>query len=832
MPTTNYPAAYLSQLTSNSKQLNIVFEIDGVPNVYSLQPTFHKWAYGDPYAYGEDDLYYGAIVQVNNNKTYISDKSTMTIAQRLEPEQGRASTSTFSIVMVDKDAEVSKLVGASGGVVSEILGRSCIIRVGFANTNYPADYYVAFRGIINNVQTQSGLVTFTVGDANQKRRQAVFQVEKTITSALINASTLTIPTVDASTFYQPILGPDSTYDSNVTLYCTIEDEIIQYSTSTTTQINAVTRGARGTTAASHAASTEITQTCQIYGHPLTLALKIMLSGWNGPYLTGLNPQALGSNLVVGSGIYNAIALPAAKDAVLDYGLTVGDYVTVSGSTSGNNGTYRIINIEDAPDQPNNILRILTNLTPEIGSNLALALRSKYDTLPTGMGLKLSPMDVDVAGHEDLRDNYLNTGVYVMSLYINSQQVGKDFIESQLYYPVGCYSLTRYGQLSVNRTQPPIASADLQFLNLSNVIDPQTITNARGMNSRKFFNSIQFQYDVKDDNSTYQSVLRSLDTESLNTIGILSLLPINSQGLKTAYGADTLVNKVSINLLNRYKRAAYEISLKTNFQVGSRIEVGDVIALQDNGYLQITDFNTGLRNLGTQLYEVTDRSLDLKTGIVSLKVVSGITGSAADRFGTISPSSKVSSLASSSTTEIKVDSSYAPASADETLKWEDYIGLPIKVRNDDYSIVGESVLISTNNVTTPYTLTVSPALSFTPTAGMVVEIANYPTSSNPAINALYKAIHCYIDPTVTITGGVSDTQFTVGAGDVAKFNTGLAIYVRSSDFSSLSGSVLISAVDTSTNTITVGSSLGFTPAAGYSVEVIGFADKGAGYRIYG
>ena len=829
---TVYPTNYTLGLASISKPLNMVFEIDGVPSVYSIQPTFHKLAYGDPYTYGASGLYYGALVQVGNNKTYISEKSTMTISQRLEPEQGRASTSTFSVVLIDKNAEISALVGTAGSVVSEMLGRSARILVGFANTTYPSDYYVAFRGVITNIQTQSGQVTFTVGDANQKRRQAVFQVQKTLNTSSITSGATTIPTNDASAFYQPILGPDSTYDSNVTLYCTMESEIIQYSTSTVTQINVVSRGARGTVAAAHNINTEITHTAQIYGHPLTLALKIMLSGWNGPFISGLVPQAVGTNLISGSGVINAIVLPAAKNATLDYGLTVGDWVTVSGSALGNNGTYQITAIENGLE-PNNILRIGTSLTLETGGSLALSLRSKYDTLPTAMGLKLSPKDVDVAGHEDLRDNFLNTGNYLMSLYMNSQIVGKDFIESQLYYPVGCYSLTRYGQLSVNQTRSPVASANLQFLNLSNVLNPENITNARGLNNRKFFNSIQFQYDVMDDNSTYQSVLRSLDTTSLNLIGITSIMPINSLGLKTSLGADTLVSRVSLNLLNRYKRAAYEISIKVNFQVGSKIEAGDVVALQDNGYLQITDYNTGLRNLGTQLYEVTDRTMDLKTGEVTLKLVSGITGSAADRFGVVSPSSAISNAAASTTTSLRVDSSYNPTgTADETIKWQDYIGQTVRVRNEDYSVSGESVLLSTSNASVPYTLNLAAPLGFTPTYGMVVEIPQYPTSTSVGLNALYKAIHAFTDPLVPVVSGTSTTVFTVGASDIAKFHIGVAVYLRTDDFSQVSPSVVVTAVDTGLNQVTVASSLGFTPSSLHYCELVGFADGGQGYRIYG
>jgi len=830
MPQTNYPNEFVLQLPSVSKQLNVGLEIDGLDYVFSLYPLFESATYGDPdLHYGDSGLIYGGLKLKSNSYAYISSNSSLSIAQRLEPEQGKASISNMSVVLIDKDGLVSRVVSPGGGILNEILGVGCTIRIGFTNTAYPGDYYVAFRGFINNVVTNAGKITLSIGDANQKRRSATFQVEKTVTTSSINSSTVTIPTEDASAFYQPILGPDGSYDSGVTLYAQIEDEVIQYSTSTGAQINAVSRGARGTSATSHAADTDITHSVQLYDHPLTMALKIMLSGWNGPYLTGVVPQAIGTTLTTPTAS-NAIVLPLNKSANIDYGLVIGDYVTVSGSTLGNNKTTYITSIEDLPGQVGVILRTADSFVLETSTSLALSFRSKYDTYPISIGLKLSPMDVDVRGHEELRDQFLSDGTYVMRPYINSQQVGKTFIESELYLPIGCYSLSRYGRLSVNQTRPPIATQTLQFLNSSNVKSPASITNTRGLNNRKFFNSIQFQYDLNDQ-GTFLSVERDFDSDSFNAIGIVSLLPIQSAGLKSDLGASSLVSKVSLRMLSRYGKAAYEIYLKTNFQVGARIEVGDIVVLQDEGYLQITNFDNGERNLGTQLYEVTDKTLDIKMGEVSLKLVSGITGTAADRYGTISPSSLVSSLVASTTTSIKIDSSYSPSTgSDETLKWRDYIGLPIVVRTYDFGVSGSAILQSADNSSIPYTITTTTALPFTPTAGMIVEIPSYPTSIATTDNQLYKIIHGFQDPTVTITSSSSATAFQVSSSDISKFLPDAVIYVRDSTFTNISPDIVIDSVDTGTNTVYLKSSMGFSPTAGFYSELIGFADGGAGYRI--
>lgn len=825
MSTNNYPANFSSLNQSQSKSLNLVLEIDGLGVTFSLRQTYKRADYGDPgLTYGIAGLTYGGLYIDQNSLPYISSDSSLSIQQRLEPEQGRASISQMSIVLVDKDGYVSNIVSPGGSVLPEILGRSIKIRVGYEQSGYPEDYYVAYRGIITTVSTQAGKVTLGFGDANQKRRQATFKLAKSVLETDIVGSVVTIYT-DTDNFYQIGRTGIDPLDNDVDCYLKIDDEVIRYGQIPYPgQVKFLTRGSRGTTQTDHTAGTDILNTIQIKGHPITIALKVMLSGWNGPYLTGETFQALGTN--GSSSLTNGILLNSEKDAVLDYGLTVGDSVIMTRPDT-TEMTFTITAIEDGQGLQNRVLR--TDFPTGYVANATgytLAFRSQFDTLPVLAGLKMSPQDVDVAGHITIRDTDLTDGSYYMQLYIQNQQVGKEFIEQQLYLPIGCYSLTRFGKLSVNLTKTPIASSQLVFLSVDNILEAENITQTRSMNSRKFFNEVQFNYDQEDD-GRYLSVRRSLDTDSLNEIGVLSILPISSNGLKTSLGADTLVTNISTKLLNRYKRGAYEIKVKVNFGTGAEIEVGDVIALEDNGTLHITNFDTGERDLGVTLFEVIDKTMDVKSGTVSLGLISGQFGAASDRFGTISPSSIVTTGSTNST--IRVATSYGAALEQD--KWSDYVGQPIIVRDTEWTTVTQVTLSSIDTATTPIGLNISPPLGSVPSVGYIVEVPPYPNTIYQAENALYKALHGFMDPSVACLAGGSTYGFKVSSGNIDKFLVGATLLVRDTNWSAVSPEVKVVAVDNGTNTVTVSDSLGFSPGVGYYAEIVGFKDGGAGYRVY-
>jgi len=120
-----------------------------------------------------------------------------------------------------------------------------------------------------------------------------------------------------------------------------------------------------------------------------------------------------------------------------------------------------------------------------------------------------------------------------------------------------------------------------------------------------------------------------------------------------------------------------------------------------------------------------------------------------------------------------------------------------------------------------------AIGGAPTAGMIVDIAQYPSDPDSYINRVYKNVFVYADPSVDVVTGVSNTEFTIGGGDVSKFLVGAQIMLHNEDWSVTSPEVRVAEINGSN--IVVNTGLGFTPTSVYNVELIGFKDGGSAYR---
>lgn len=823
--------------TQQTKQLQIVIQIEGVPGVFSSGPVYRTIRYGDPIAYGEGYVYGGLIQITEANGGEVRpwlalEGSTLNLTQRLEPEQGRGAVSMLSLAFIDKDGYMTQLC-SPGFVVDDILGKDVTVFIGYRELSYPEDYFQVFRGKISGHTNAPGVCTLQLSDGNLARRQNIFFAAKTNLSGSINSSVTTIPVDSNSDFHMAILGPTGVYDPALRFYLQIEDEVIEYGPSFnrptgtfgTNTFGNVLRGARGSVAAAHAAGTEVTVALQLEDHGLDAALKIMLSGWGGTWVDTVPVLSFRQTLdPVLLDQPNAIIFPQGVDAVREYNLQAGDQIIVTGGV--NAGTYYVVSFETLFSTPNRIVYVDQPLVLEYPTVSTLAFRSQYDVYPITCGSKLKPIQVDIERHLFLKQTFLGADENSFRFFINSQAAGKSFIETQLYLPLACYSLTRFGRLSVGLTKPPIADERLTFLNEDNIINPQEIRPNRSLNNRRFFNEVTWNFD-KDDAGEFRSQIRTLDTESISIIGISSVLPISSDGGRTDLGIEAFITRRNQFLLSRYKRGAIEISPKINFEAAMLVEAGDVVALEDNGALQIANLNTGQRDLGVQLFEVTERNLDLRTGHASLKLTSGVGGSATDRFGVISPSSLVG--VGSTTSEIIITDSYGILyPGDEKKKWENYIGERILVHDINWAYEEETVLLGFDPGNA-YRMLVDPPLTFSPVAGNVVDIINYPTDVDPYASNKYKAIHCFLDPAVPVVTGVSNFIFSVAPADIGKFALNQTVLVHESEWTVYSPEVKVTDVDTGTNRVTVGTDLGFTPVAGYLVELIGFPDGGQPYR---
>lgn len=834
------PVAFQNYNSEQSKKLAVVVDIPGLPYLVSSQ-IGRVIRYGDPIHYGDPGLIYGDLVPVGftsserGQKTLLNlDAGSLQIQQTLEPEQGRASISTLQLSFVDVNSYMTQ-VCSPGVIIPEILGQEVKIWIGYLQTSFPEDYFVCWRGRVAQTIPNAGQVVMQFVDPNVVKRQSIFYSAETTLSLAAMSGDTTINVTGNTNFFEKILGPDgATYDQNIKCYIKVDDEFIEYqqtgSEATgfgTNQFVGVSRGARGTVAAAHDLGATVDAYIELSGHVVDLALKIQLSGWGGPYLTGQSVALAQTGDGVTPIVSNAIVLPAGVDAVRDLGIAVGDYVTISGATNvGNDLTTTVIGFSDDLGYPNKWVLTATTFTPESGTAAVMAVRSQYDTLPNQCGCRLQGQEVDVSGHVFYKNTYLSNSAYSYRFLINGDISGKTFIENQLMLPFGAYCLTRQGKLSMGLTKPSLPDERTITLDNTNVIEPQNVRVTRAINNRKYWNEIDWSFDLADDLQTYQTLRRTLDTDSLDQIGISQVLPFEAQGARTDLGFLTIVADRERFLFDRYAMGAILIDLKVNFGTGNQIEVGDVVLVRDNGGLQIPNLSTGVRDLGNQLFEVINRTLDIKTGQTTLQLQGGIGALVTDRYATISPSSLL--LTGSTSSRLLITDSFgAIFPGQEWKKWTDYVGLKVRVRSIDMVRDGTTVFTGLDP-SNSYAMLLSPALGFTPQPGDIVDVAEYPNDSDPTDQALYKLMHAFFDPSVAVVSGSDHTHFTVGAGDIGKFAIGQSILVHNADYSVLSSETTVKGIVS--NTIQTNDDLGFTPDNTMTVELIGFPDGGGPYRF--
>lgn len=639
-------------------------------------------------------------------------------------------------------------------------------------------------------------------------------------------TTVKIPLATTSGFANHILGPDGTYDTSVRTYIKIDDEYMQYGAGDIASDGiTVTRGARGTTIAEHETDADVTNHVEIEGNPIDLALKIMLSGWGGNWLSGIEIDSFNkTGLPSPLSLPNAIILPDKVNAIEDYGLAPGDYLTVTGSLS-NDGVYTVRAFGDISLYPNKVIFVNETLNDEAPPSAAvMAIRSQYDTFPTVCGNKLKGYDVDVARFQDTKLNFLFQNDNTMRILQSGPIASKVLIESELLLPCGAYSVTRFGRLSVTITKPPIIDGRSIYIDKTVVVDPQNISVERALNTRAFFNEVQYQYNVNDEGQ-FIDTLSILDTESLAKFDTSSVLPIQSRGLHSDLGAEDFINRRGQYILKRYKDCAIIMRMKTNWKASSMVEVGDVIPVYDNGDLHITNFEDGTRDIGSQLFEVWERSLDMKTGTAQLVLVTQLGYLISDRFATISPSTYVDVGSTNDRIRVK-DSFGALYPGNEKRKWEGFEGEKILFHSYDWTYSEEKTFIGFD-AGDPYIMIVDPPFLSIPPEDTIIEVADY-SEASAGDGQKYKIAFCYIDPTVAVASGLSTTVFDVAAGQGAKFFAGLAAFVRKDDWSQISSESNVDSI--AGDTVTLETAIEFIPVAGDKVELIGFIDGGGPYRI--
>ena len=432
---------------------------------------------------------------------------------------------------------------------------------------------------------------------------------------------------------------------------------------------------------------------------------------------------------------------------------------------------------------------------------------------------MTPLNVDVQQHFDVQQ-ISGVSFPEYDLDVIDTVKGKELINNQIYFPIAFRSVPRGGKASVITELPPLAVLGTKKADQSNIKRPSRLNVKRSIN-QNFYNTIVYRFGKSRLEDRFLAGEVRVSGDSLNRIAIQNkVLTIDAPGLRDGPATRTFLQSSADKLLRKFQYGAESFSAEPNYKTGFNIDVGDTI-IWDSENLQMINADKANRDSFTRIYEVQNKSLNVKTGAVKLELVNTIFGTDT-RFGVVGPASKIASGAT--TTKIPLKRSFVPdlTIGFERDKWENYLNARVRVHNDDFTF-DETVTFVAFDPTLTDTLIVSPALSVPPSEDFLVDMPKY-----DAADTIWKTVNAYTGPRDTVTSGASSTVFDVDNPGLF-FVDGL-VRVHTEDYSVDSPKVTIT--DVTGSTITVDKDLGFTPAAGYEIDLIGFAsDEGAPYTFF-
>lgn len=782
------------------KTPNLIVEIDGLENNLSFVPSEKTLRFDDDYNYDDVGLFFDSAVLDNKNDPFIMAKggsTTKQLTQQLNQDKGGSSSvQSLTISVVDENQKISSQLSQI-----EVLGTRAKAYLTFQGLEHPQNSSKIFDGSIDKFLVDAGRVDLVIRNPEALKRQDIFPLFQTNLSSNINASTTTIPVNFTDGF---LLSQDA-----VTSYIRIEDELIQVGGVSGNNFINCTRGAKGTSLSSHDADEEISSVYRFRENSVDLALKLMLSGSDF-----VNEMPIFSIVTTPDGdIQNAIVYDDVNIEESE-GLVTGDFVQITES-SFNNGTYEIIGFGTTTTNQSYVL-VNSNLVTEndIEADVFSKFKSKYDVLADGLGMFGN--EIDITQHIFIKEQFLTTAP---DLDIDQEETinAKEFIERELYFPVGAYTLARKGRASVGYTAPAVIQADSTTLNSSNILNATKIKVLRSIN-KNFYNSVVYRYERDIIANKFLANRIRVSGKSLSEIrGGNKPLKIDTRGFRQLT-SEAFIDTTSRRLLDRYELGARTIKIETNWETGYQLELGDTVRF-DGRDMQIYDELTGLRDTFERVMEITNLSKSITTGQVSAELVD-TNFSATGRYASYSPSSIIAQ--GSTVDRVRLKRSFGVSAIElESDKWTDYIGLSVSIIDDSFTIIDTGV-IEGLDTSLANTLIVS-GLTIIPQENNVLEFVNYDSQGSTQ-----KLLHGCFTPSVQVTSGISQTEFTVA--DSSKFFVGALIEIVNESFTQLSEELTVETIIG--NNITVNNPIGFTPNSNNTVEGIGFvSDEGDRYLWY-
>lgn len=739
---------------SNNLTPNLVFQIDGVDTIFGAVTILDFIQIGDPGLLIGNSWVIGGQQPLEDQESIISfDGTTTQISQKLDIDKAAGSSiSQMNIALVDVNESITELI-SPGFLITDILARQATVWLGFGNTSFPDDYIRIFRGTIDDVKSQVGKIIFTLSHPDTKKKQEIFIKNDKLLDGAITDSQTTI-TLDSTTdMMTRIAGPDGSFDSSISYGIRIEDEVIFYTGISGNDLTGCTRGELGTTAAAHSDEAEVSSFHTITGTVMDLALKIMLSGWNGPYEENVevtNFEVLGDSTMLDNAIYFD-----GVDVADVYGVVVGDYVTTTGATNGaNNVTLKQVDQVVKTDEGSYIVVNGVTFVTETATSAVIDFRSQYDTFHPGAGLKMHNNEVDIEEHERIKRWFLSSAEY--EFYIRDTVNGKEFIEQQIYFPAAAYSIPRKSKASVGYHVGPLPISDVKTFDLTNTVRASGISLRRQIN-RNFYNTIVYKYeeDVLEGDTFHRGhIEKDATSQTQVPIGTKALV-IPAKGIREVLSGATFSSNQSERRLRRYRVGAELIEqMQVGMGMSFNVEIGDIMIV-DMAALKMADTKSGTRDGAPRLFEVVDKTFDIRTGNVKLSLLDTAYGTAT-RYCLMSPSSRLDT--GNTTTSLKlVQTGNSIFGTNEGGKWSRYIGAPIRVRSDDFTTRNDTSFIT---AVLGNTVTISPALSFTPQQNDTLtlddynSIVNNPSDTTDRIKLIYCFMTANNDNTFVVDGSMA------------------------------------------------------------------------------
>jgi hypothetical protein len=800
-------------LEADTKSPQLILEIDGWPPISSI-PAKKYANYGDDIVFGQNGLFFNGLILDESILPYIDlNKTTNQITQQLQADKGGSqSVTSFDVGIVDKDQVITELI-TPNKVIADVLGVKARLYLSLEGAGHPKDSILFFSGIVAGASSGAGYVNINLASPEKLKNLEIFpKVSTELTASITNVAT-TINVVSTTDFSLPA---DS---GTLRTYLLLNDEIIEYTGKTTTSFTGCTRAQFGTIAVAHNINDNIESAYRLQGNLRDLSLKLMLSGINTPYATDI---PILSFVQYGSYTFANSIFVSRFNFDQYYGAVIGDTVVITDAPTPSNNVTGIVTAIETTDL-GSYITINQPLTLE-GSGASFSITSAYAVLPKFCGLEMTPDQVDVAEFEAM---FLqnSTQFFDYDFFIKDSVKGAEFINTEILYPSGCYALPRKAKTSIGLTKPPLAAYETKVLDESTVISAGQLKINRNISSN-FYNAIVIKYDLDQVESKFKRGKITQSADSTNRIKVANKpLTIEASGVRFENNFVGKFATISRRALERYQFAAESIEVQVHYGTGFDIEIGDTVVLKG---LQLSDTkdSSGTRGLKPRIFEVTNKVLNIKGSAIRLTLLD-TAYSLNGRYGVISPSSKIG--LGSTTTVLNLKKSYGTnlTTRSENYKWRNLVGARLRIRSVDYTFNEERNLLSLNPINDDSIILDAP-LSLAPLENYILDIVDYPQNADPEDQALSKTLYVFYNQQSLVLTGISQTQFTVDVGSLPDFAVGYLIYTHDKNYNNKSVERTIT--DITGTTITVNDALGYIPAVGDKVEILGWPDGGSGYRI--